>query len=284
MSRCSPPRRRSPAPRLDELTECGLSRRKAEYVIGASAAIVDGTLDLAALENAPSEEVRARIDSPSGVRPLVGRIHAHPRAGAGRRHPGRRSRRPHCGRQVARRREPAHRGCRRRPYLRRSPPIVVSPPSICWWPLACGELSRAKRDASPRRRREKRAGCGSRWPNIVGWVISAAALAYVLSRVQLSQLGKGPFRHHLVAGRGRYRAGDRPTRAGSGPLAVSASADLHPVYRAAAGDLHRHRVQQHPPAVRRGRGPRRDRRAPDGCQPHPGALDRGRRAGGGHSS
>jgi ABC-type phosphate/phosphonate transport system permease subunit len=36
----------------------------------------------------------------------------------------------------------------------------------------------------------KKGGLRSRWPNIVGWVISAAALAYVLSRVQLSELSK----------------------------------------------------------------------------------------------
>jgi glycosyltransferase 2 family protein len=37
---------------------------------------------------------------------------------------------------------------------------------------------------------KKKGGLQSRWPNIVGWVISAAALAYVLSRVQLSELRK----------------------------------------------------------------------------------------------
>ena len=36
----------------------------------------------------------------------------------------------------------------------------------------------------------KKGGLRSRWPNILSWLISAAALAYVLSRVQLSQLSK----------------------------------------------------------------------------------------------
>ena len=38
--------------------------------------------------------------------------------------------------------------------------------------------------------RKKRGGSRSRWLSYVSWGVSAAALAYVLSRLQLSQLGK----------------------------------------------------------------------------------------------
>jgi DNA-3-methyladenine glycosylase II len=54
---------------LDELTRCGLSHRKAEYVSGVSKEIVDGTLDLDEFENASSDEVRARIVSLRGFGP-----------------------------------------------------------------------------------------------------------------------------------------------------------------------------------------------------------------------
>ena len=54
---------------LDELTECGLSHRKAEYVKGVSTEIVEGTLDLDELEKASSDEVRARIDALRGFGP-----------------------------------------------------------------------------------------------------------------------------------------------------------------------------------------------------------------------
>jgi DNA-3-methyladenine glycosylase II len=54
---------------LDELTQCGLSRRKAEYVTGVAKEIVDGTLDLDALENASSDEVRDRIVALRGFGP-----------------------------------------------------------------------------------------------------------------------------------------------------------------------------------------------------------------------
>jgi DNA-3-methyladenine glycosylase II len=54
---------------LEELTECGLSRRKAEYVKGAAEEIVNGTLDLDALEQAGSQEVRARISALRGFGP-----------------------------------------------------------------------------------------------------------------------------------------------------------------------------------------------------------------------
>jgi DNA-3-methyladenine glycosylase II len=46
---------------LDELTACGLSRRKAEYTMGVAGQIVDGGLDLDQLEKASSEEVKERI-------------------------------------------------------------------------------------------------------------------------------------------------------------------------------------------------------------------------------
>ena len=51
---------------LGELTACGLSHRKAEYVNGVATAIVEGTLDLGALEQAADDEVRARIVSLRG--------------------------------------------------------------------------------------------------------------------------------------------------------------------------------------------------------------------------
>jgi DNA-3-methyladenine glycosylase II len=50
----------------DDLVACGLSHRKAEYVIGAAEAIVAGTLDLAALEAAPEDDVRERISALRG--------------------------------------------------------------------------------------------------------------------------------------------------------------------------------------------------------------------------
>ena len=46
---------------LDFLTECGLSRRKAEYIAGVAEEITSGRLDLEALERASDDEVRARI-------------------------------------------------------------------------------------------------------------------------------------------------------------------------------------------------------------------------------
>jgi DNA-3-methyladenine glycosylase II len=54
---------------LDELAECGLSRRKAEYVTGVAEEIVGGSLDLEELEQASSDEVRARIVSLRGFGP-----------------------------------------------------------------------------------------------------------------------------------------------------------------------------------------------------------------------
>ena len=46
---------------LDDLTACGLSRRKAEYTVGVAGQIVDGSLDLERLEDAPNEEVKERL-------------------------------------------------------------------------------------------------------------------------------------------------------------------------------------------------------------------------------
>jgi DNA-3-methyladenine glycosylase II len=46
---------------LEALTGCGLSGRKAEYLKGMAQEVVAGTLDLAALEAAPADGVRARI-------------------------------------------------------------------------------------------------------------------------------------------------------------------------------------------------------------------------------
>lgn len=54
---------------LDDLTACGLSRRKAEYTVGVAGHIVDGSLDLDQLEQASSEEVRQRIDALRGFGP-----------------------------------------------------------------------------------------------------------------------------------------------------------------------------------------------------------------------
>ncbi len=51
---------------LEQLTACGLSARKAEYVSGLAQAVVRGTFDLEALESAPSEEVRERITALRG--------------------------------------------------------------------------------------------------------------------------------------------------------------------------------------------------------------------------
>ncbi len=54
---------------LDQLTECGLSRRKAEYVAGVASEIVAGSLDLDQLEQAPSDETKARLMSLRGFGP-----------------------------------------------------------------------------------------------------------------------------------------------------------------------------------------------------------------------
>ena len=54
---------------LDDLTACGLSRRKAEYTTGVAGQIVGGSLDLDRLERASSEEARERIISLRGFGP-----------------------------------------------------------------------------------------------------------------------------------------------------------------------------------------------------------------------
>jgi DNA-3-methyladenine glycosylase II len=54
---------------LEDLTACGLSRRKAEYAAGVAASIVDGALDLDALETAPDGQVRERIVALRGFGP-----------------------------------------------------------------------------------------------------------------------------------------------------------------------------------------------------------------------
>jgi DNA-3-methyladenine glycosylase II len=54
---------------LDELTACGLSRRKAEYIWGLAAKVAGGEFDLEALEAAPSDEVRERIVALRGFGP-----------------------------------------------------------------------------------------------------------------------------------------------------------------------------------------------------------------------
>lgn len=51
---------------VDDLKACGLSRRKAEYTVGVSGHVLDGSLDLDRLEQASSEEVRERIDALRG--------------------------------------------------------------------------------------------------------------------------------------------------------------------------------------------------------------------------
>ena len=51
---------------LEALTECGLSRRKAEYVSGVAREVAGGTFDLATLETASTDEVRSRITSLRG--------------------------------------------------------------------------------------------------------------------------------------------------------------------------------------------------------------------------
>jgi DNA-3-methyladenine glycosylase II len=54
---------------LDELTACGLSRRKAEYVSDLAVKVAGGQFDLEALEAAPSDEVRERIMALRGFGP-----------------------------------------------------------------------------------------------------------------------------------------------------------------------------------------------------------------------
>lgn len=52
-----------------ELMACGLSGRKAEYVSGLALLVAEGSLDLAALERAPSEEARDRLIALRGFGP-----------------------------------------------------------------------------------------------------------------------------------------------------------------------------------------------------------------------
>jgi DNA-3-methyladenine glycosylase II len=54
---------------LDELTACGLSGRKAEYVSDLAQKVARGEFDLDALETAPSDEVRERIVALRGFGP-----------------------------------------------------------------------------------------------------------------------------------------------------------------------------------------------------------------------
>ena len=46
---------------LEELRECGLSQRKAEYIGGLAQLVSSGNLDLEALDSLPDDEVRAQI-------------------------------------------------------------------------------------------------------------------------------------------------------------------------------------------------------------------------------
>ncbi len=50
-----------------EIQACGMSMRKAEYICGVSRATAEGTLDLAALQDLPDEEVIERLSSLRGV-------------------------------------------------------------------------------------------------------------------------------------------------------------------------------------------------------------------------
>lgn len=54
---------------LESLRDCGLSLRKAEYVSSVAHRVADGTLDLEELQDAPTEEVRARITALRGFGP-----------------------------------------------------------------------------------------------------------------------------------------------------------------------------------------------------------------------
>lgn len=54
---------------LDDLTSCGLSHRKAEYVSGLARQVTEGTFDLDALEEMPSDEVKERIVALRGFGP-----------------------------------------------------------------------------------------------------------------------------------------------------------------------------------------------------------------------
>ncbi|MHB9033483.1 MAG: DNA-3-methyladenine glycosylase family protein [Anaerolineae bacterium] len=51
----------------DELRACGLSYRKAEYILGIAGAFLDDTLDPAALPSLPDEQVIARLVALRGV-------------------------------------------------------------------------------------------------------------------------------------------------------------------------------------------------------------------------
>ena len=51
----------------DVMMTAGLSRRKAEYLIGLAAEITDGTLDLPALAHLPGDEVQTRLTKIRGI-------------------------------------------------------------------------------------------------------------------------------------------------------------------------------------------------------------------------
>ena len=53
----------------EEIQACGMSMRKAEYICGVSRSAAEGTLDLAALQDLPDEEVIERLSSLRGVGP-----------------------------------------------------------------------------------------------------------------------------------------------------------------------------------------------------------------------
>lgn len=57
------------AARLEDLTACGLSARKAEYVSGLARQVAGGDLDLEAFDTMPSDEVRERIVAIRGFGP-----------------------------------------------------------------------------------------------------------------------------------------------------------------------------------------------------------------------
>ena len=51
----------------DMMMTAGLSRRKAEYLIGLATEITDGTLDLSALADLPGDEVQKRLTQIRGI-------------------------------------------------------------------------------------------------------------------------------------------------------------------------------------------------------------------------
>lgn len=52
---------------IDDIQSCGMSVRKAQYIKNISTAVMDGTLDLAALQEMPDDEVCAKLSELKGI-------------------------------------------------------------------------------------------------------------------------------------------------------------------------------------------------------------------------